>query len=278
MKQLSLSVLIGSALLALSTGTAFAQSMSNAPTAINSPSQLSVSHSKTALSAPLVSSKSAVEQYNLGVAYETGKGETQSFAQAVKYFTMSASQGYVKAQYNLGVLYATGKGVTQSTPQAIQWFKLAAAQGDVEAQYNLGVLLTATGDPQEAVQGVAFYQQAAQAHYNKALFNLGVMYANGTVVKQSFATASQYFLKAANQNYAPAQFNLGVMYANGQYFSQSNEQAYIWFDLASSNGYQPAHVYRDEFENDLSLSALQDAQGQVFSFQSLHPTKTTVED
>ena len=74
----------------------------------------------------------------LGGCYAFGKGVTQSFTEAVKYYKLSADQGLADAQYNLGWCYENGKGVTQSFMEAARYFKLAADQGNVQAQYCLG--------------------------------------------------------------------------------------------------------------------------------------------
>jgi len=45
----------------------------------------------------------------------------------------AADRGEVKAQSNLGALYATGRGVTQSYVEAAKWYGLAAKRGDEAA-------------------------------------------------------------------------------------------------------------------------------------------------
>ncbi len=45
--------------------------------------------------------------------YYNGRGVTQDYAQAVKWYRRAAEQGYANAHSNLGALYAKGRGVTQ---------------------------------------------------------------------------------------------------------------------------------------------------------------------
>jgi len=60
--------------------------------------------------------------FNKGVkAYNSG-----DYATALKEFNPLAEQGYVKAQSKLGYMYDIGRGVTQDYKAAIKWYRLAA--------------------------------------------------------------------------------------------------------------------------------------------------------
>ena len=72
--------------------------------------------------------------------YREGKGVSQDYTEAVKWFGLAAEQGLADAQYNLGGLYYSGQGVPQDYAEAVKWFRLAADQGDAGAQYNLGIM------------------------------------------------------------------------------------------------------------------------------------------
>ncbi|MCC7411818.1 MAG: protein kinase [Gammaproteobacteria bacterium] len=64
---------------------------------------------------------------------------------AAQRLTPLAENGDAEAQYQLGVLYALGRGVSQDYGLATRWFRLAAAQGHPEAQHNLDMLLARRG-------------------------------------------------------------------------------------------------------------------------------------
>jgi TPR repeat protein len=70
--------------------------------------------------------------------YNNGYGIPQNYAEAMKWYRLSAGQGYAKAQYNLGVMYSEGYGVPQDNKEAFKWYRLAAEQGDASAHYKLG--------------------------------------------------------------------------------------------------------------------------------------------
>jgi TPR repeat protein len=58
------------------------------------------------------------------------------------------------------------------------------------------------------------------------------MYANGEGVPQDAVEAVAWFRQAAEQGHAGAQFNLGVVYASGGGVPQDAVEAYLWFTLA----------------------------------------------
>ena len=93
-----------------------------------------------ALLHPLASQGMANAQNNLGWMYEEGKGVTQNYQEAEKWYRLAAEQGYASAQDNLGYIYFIGKGVVQDYKETVKWYRLAAEQGDVDAQNNLGVM------------------------------------------------------------------------------------------------------------------------------------------
>ena len=77
-------------------------------------------------------------QYNLGSMYYNGKGVTQDYKEAVKWYTKAAEQGYAVAQSNLGYMYFNSEGVAQDYKETAKWWRKAAEQGYAEAQFNLG--------------------------------------------------------------------------------------------------------------------------------------------
>ena len=72
--------------------------------------------------------------------YRNGWGVSRDGNEAVRWYKLSAKQGYADAQFNLGVIYHEGKAVPQDYIEAAKWYRLAAEQGSVLAQYNLGIM------------------------------------------------------------------------------------------------------------------------------------------
>jgi TPR repeat protein len=166
-----------------------------------------------------------IAQYDLGVRYATGRGVPQDYAQAVKWFRLSADQGFSFAQYNLAVMYANGRGVPQDYAQAVKWYRLAADQGHTSAQYNL-----------------AF------------------KYDKGEGVPQDYAQAVKWYRLAADQGHTSAQYNLGVMYAKGRGVPQDDVQAHMWFNLAAAQGDEDGKQGRDLVAGKMTPQQIAQAQ------------------
>ena len=58
------------------------------------------------------------------------------YATAFVEFSKLAEQGDASAQAILGSMYNNGKGVTQDYTEAVKWYTLAAEQGLAGAQYD----------------------------------------------------------------------------------------------------------------------------------------------
>ena len=65
----------------------------------------------------------------VGAMYNGGQGVPQDYKTAVKWYRLSAKQGFASAQYNLGNKYREGQGVPQDYKTAVKWYKLSAKQG-----------------------------------------------------------------------------------------------------------------------------------------------------
>ena len=86
---------------------------------------------------PPAESRSAEEDYQQGIGYESGEKVAQNYTKALEYFQLSSNKGYAPAQYKLGIAYAHGQGVKKDINLAIGWYTLAAQQGYSAAQRSL---------------------------------------------------------------------------------------------------------------------------------------------
>ena len=187
---------------------------------------------------PLAEAGNELAQFELGNMYSNGRGVTQDFAEAVKWYRLSADQGYADAQYNLGLMYNNGQGVPQDFAEAVKWWRLAADQGYANAQYNLGLM------------------------YNK-----------GQGVPQDYAEAVKWWRLAADQGVASAQINLGVVYEYGKGVLQDNVMAHMWYNIASANGDDKAGDWRDERAGLMTPADISKAQAMARECMSSDYTK-----
>ena len=66
-------------------------------------------------------------------------------AEAVKWYQLSAGQGYVPALTSLGWMFQEGRGVQRDDVQAVHWYRHSAKQGYPSALNNLGYHLGRIG-------------------------------------------------------------------------------------------------------------------------------------
>ena len=76
-------------------------------------------------------------QFKLGVMYQLGRGEIQSYTEAIKWYYVAAEQGHVGAQYRLGVMYDVGRGVPRDYVQAHKWINLTINYRSIDVFYML---------------------------------------------------------------------------------------------------------------------------------------------
>ena len=73
---------------------------------------------------PLAEQGNALAQFNLAMLFHSGSGVPQSEAEAIKWYTAAATNGYYKAQEYLAVAYAEGWfGLKVNSEKAQYWQK-----------------------------------------------------------------------------------------------------------------------------------------------------------
>jgi uncharacterized protein len=192
-------------------------------------------------------------QFELGRAYEDGKGVAQEDEQAVQWFRKSADQGNAQAQNALGVMYALGRGVQRDREEAVRWYKKAAKQGLAEGIYNVAIsyyngegieentalaytwmmVAQRKGDPQ-AAEAMKHIGEQLNNRIDRSKFDLAVLYEKGEEVPQDLPAAVALFREAANLDHrqsifaSSAQYKLCQLYAAGKGVPQDYAQAKEW--------------------------------------------------
>ena len=163
----------------------------------------------------------ALAQYNRGLMYLRGRGETKDKAEAARWFRKAADQGYAKAQYKLGFMYRNGEGVLKDASEAVRWYRKAADQGAAAAQTDLGL-----------------------------------MYLSGRDVLKDASEAVRWFRKAAAQGDALAQSALGFIYNDGMGVTKDNVLAHMWYNIAGTKGHERSRELRDDLERDMTRAEI----------------------
>ena len=177
---------------------------------------------------PLAENDEVRAQFLIGRMYRGGNGVIQSDFEAVKWYQLSADQGFSSAQCDLGFMYENGKGVIQSYDEAAKWYRLAADQGYAPCQTYLGLL-----------------------------------YALGNGVVQNLAEAAKLFSLSAYQGDPAGQFGLASSLENGMGVVQDSVRAHMWYNIASANGYKYAADSRDRVALTMTQQAVEKAQSMA---------------
>ena len=154
---------------------------------------------------------------------------------AAELYRRAADLGDPDAQYDLAFMLDAGEGVPQDRAEAERLFRLSADQGDTDACLCIGGILYERGDFQEAE---GYFTDAALKGDVKAMYNLGLMYSEGSLGEPDMDKAEEWFESAAQDGFAYAQTSLaGILYNKGDV-----EDAAAWYRKAAAQG-EPTAMY-----------------------------------
>lgn len=115
-----------------------------------------------------------VKQHQLGCLFlQGGDGVKVDTTEAVRWFTLAASQGYPPSQYALGQCYSKGLGVWIDCKMAALWYHAAAEQNHPKAAFKLAQCCeTGKGVGKDLQQSIKWYAVAARNGHADAIQKL----------------------------------------------------------------------------------------------------------
>jgi hypothetical protein len=112
---------------------------------------------------PLAAAGDAEAALDLGLLYDLGRGVSQDFSTAYRWYRHAAEAGLAQAAFNVAVMLDSGAGVPRDSAEAALWYAKAAANGHHRAQYALAQLYAAgDGVPRNPATAAAWYRAAAR--------------------------------------------------------------------------------------------------------------------
>jgi TPR repeat protein len=122
--------------------------------------------------------------------------------------------------------------------KALLFVRPRAEQGNVIAQYLLGVMYaTGRGVPQSFAEAEKWYRLSALQGLSVAQYHLGILYSvGGDGVLKNDAEALKWFRMAADHGHAEAQFELGSEYDDGLGTPKDPTEAAKWYLRAANQG------------------------------------------
>lgn len=125
--------------------------------------------------------------------------------------------------------------------EAIEAFSKAGAKGYAPGLFNLGLVFeNGSGVEVDPSKAAEWYEKAAKLGDPDAQVNYGHMLEHGDGVEENASKAASWYEKAAAQEHGIGQYNLGVLYARGQGVSKDLKRALKLFQDATDNGVQAA--------------------------------------
>jgi len=119
----------------------------------------------------------------------------------------------------------------------------AADQHFARAYYNLGILyLEGKGVHQDNAEALLWFQKGADAGDSSAQTNFGYMYDLGVGWEKNIVTAAQWYRKAAHAGNPLGENNLADLYLRGEGVAQDDVQAFHWFQKAADQGHTGARI------------------------------------
>lgn len=174
---------------------------------------------------------------NLGHIYEMGHGVKKNYKTAFRLFMKGAKLGDSEAQFGVGRSYDFARGVSQDYKKAVYWYRKAAAQGHSRGQSFLGHMYkNGLGVQRDYNEAYKLFKKAAMKQNTYALVSLGNMYEAGKAVKKSYRKAMQLYKAAANLGDSRAYNNIGYLYNKGLGVRKNLTTAVKWYTLAANSG------------------------------------------
>ncbi len=231
----------------------------------------------------------AQAQFHLGSFLSSGFGDIEAdYAETLKWYRLSAEQGFARAQSKLGNAYAYGHGVEQDFTQAATWCRLAAEQRDADGQLCMAMLYAGgCGVERNLTESARWYRRAARQGDGKAQARLGDMYASGEGgVQQDPVKADKWYRRAVEPGtYKPTKvagteffsgqhllfhlYVLSLMYQDGTGVPQDDVAAYKWLDISNRwrpTGWDTAQKQLSQLARKMTSEQVAEAQGAADAF------------
>jgi len=184
--------------------------------------------------------------------YAKGDGVPKDMAKARRLIQAAAAQGLPPARQALAEL---GQGGAQPTPGrnlwnqararyragdhagAAQLVQQAAQAGFPTAFYQMGYFYeNGDGVARDMAEAARWYKLGAEKGQPSAEAALGQLYEDGNTVPDDWVTAASWYAKSAQQGNKMGAYRLGRAYDYGIGVPLNLEQAIAWYDRAAAKG------------------------------------------
>ncbi len=193
--------------------------------------------------------------YQLGNAYEYGKGVQRNFSEAIKWYKSAKNKGnpeaYLRLQNILSSLNsadahtqykAAAAFIEQGDEKtAFLLYQSSADQGHAAAEYQLGICYQfGAGVTINQEQAFRCYKKSAAGNHVNAYYKLGDCYREGIGVAEDSKEALRHYKLAAERGSAIANYQLGICYEKGIGTPKNEKEAFEHYEISAELGYARA--------------------------------------
>ena len=210
-----------------------------------------------------------------GQMYEAGEGVVRNLETAIEYYQEAANGGHVESCASLGYIYEHGSEDVQTNsahtlvhpvlccPSPL--LLLLAVIHRLLCYVCVGVSQELNYVPVDIDAAAAWYREAAEKGYAKAMNNLAYLHFIGSVNgKKEYEEAVRWFRQAAEQGNAGALNNLAIAYESGKGVERDEDMALQMYAEAAALGHVSAqsslgYLYLKQRRFDVALDWLRKA-------------------
>ncbi|KAI7887808.1 uncharacterized protein EV154DRAFT_605318 [Mucor mucedo] len=201
----------------------------------------------------------SIAQYGIGNMYKQGWGVVIDYDIAFKWFKKAAKQKNSKAQHALGRMYAEGKGILQNWKKAVYWYKTSVGTDDnPEAQYDLSqCYYQGQGVPENTSLGLKLLKKSAEQGNSKAQDRLRKMYDKGEFTETNSREELALLLKPAeNDVNSDSLYTIGKMFHSGSIVRENFVLAFEYYARSAEKGNKGAIEGLKQLQLDESIASV----------------------
>jgi TPR repeat protein len=184
--------------------------------------------------------------YQAGQTLTSGVELPPNLKRGVLFFQWAAAGGHPEAQFELGDAYEYGKGVEIDLRKSFEFYQLAAQGGSLIGMHALSLsYYYGDGTDVDLKESTRVLRRAAEAGFELSQLEMGVRLENGEGVDKDFKSALKWYLVAAEQGNVEAIHSVGRFYSNGHGMDGGEadwEVASRYFKKAAMMGHCPSKV------------------------------------
>ena len=160
---------------------------------------------------------------------------TQDYATAFEIYKQLASEGSAEAQTSLAFMYQNAQGCKKNETEALKNYLAAAEKKQPYALFNLALMYAngTGGVLHDQYRAYELYLEAATLEVPPAMYEVALMLERGLGCMANFSEAAFWYEEAAKRGHVEAFNNLGVLYKEGHGVPQDYRRAFICFSRAS---------------------------------------------